>query len=566
MDAQVKRAVRELARELREIQSQVRGMQRGVRGPHLPYSSIDSGSVEVRDSAGQVRQRWGWLPDGTVGTISEGGDPPPAPTAPTVTPSIGGLRVTWDGALANELALPGDFDHMAVHVSTTSGFTPSAATFVGGIRREGEGGMLPVIPLPYQEHYVVLVPVTTGGVTGTPSAEAAATPLQVDGADLTPGSVTTPILAAGAVTAEKLEAVLALVTTIVAGVPGAARVELDQGGIRGYNTDNQLVFAVDAAGNAVFSGDITGSDITGSSFRVDDADDDSYINIGPATLGLDPTALAIEVVGSDSSSIEMGASGAASVDLTPPPGPTEDYRAGLQWAYVITAGDDSWQVPAAAYTSPKGDATLPSAAQAELQLEGGSDTVNAARVRMRGDVVQVSMAGFTQYAHGVVEVDPELTIRSEAHAYEETVLQAQPTGSGSGGDWVDFTDAQFPAIVDFHTGYSGRVRITIKHVGICNATPGSTLSTGFRLSGATTLAADLPRAAMTRAAEPRGGGTNSYGIQQQQTIYLTLPGDSDITLTPAWRTSSSPAWGSGTGAELQYDFSYTTSIVIENLM
>src|SRR5690606_9657060 len=145
-------------------------------------------------------------------------------TVPVVTPSLGGLRVTWDGALDGELALPGDFDHMAVHVSTASGFTPSAATYVGSIRRAGDGGMLPVVPLPYQAHYVVLVPVTTGGVTGTPSAEASATPLRVDAPDLTAGSVQAAHIAAGAITADKLEALLVLATTILAGIPGGARV------------------------------------------------------------------------------------------------------------------------------------------------------------------------------------------------------------------------------------------------------------------------------------------------------------------------------------------------------
>lgn len=561
MDRETQRAIGKLAADIARIDAQARTQGRAQRRPQLAHSSLEEGQVlEVRGEDGAVRQRIGWLPDGTVGMVTEGGDPVSAPTEPAVEPVIGGLRVTWDGQLANDVTIPGDLDHMAVHVSTTSGFTPSADTYQGTIRREGEGGMLPVIPLPYQEHYVVLVPVTTGGVTGTPSTEAAATPLQVEGADLTPGSVTTPILAAGAVTADKLEAILALVTTIVAGVPGAARVELDSDGIRGYNTANELVFAIDSSGNAVFSGDIIGSAITGSSFRIDGPD--GHISIGPSLI--DPAILQLSVTGGGSS-VNLAASSEAVVELTPPPGLTEGYFAGVQWGYVLSASDDSWQVPAVAYTSPKGDSATISYATSGMQLEGGSNTVDASRTVLRGDVVQLSQGRFTRYTHGVVEVDPELSVRAEAHAFQQTALVAQPTGSGSGGDWVDFTEQQFPSLA-FHTGYSGRVRITITHCGVNNASPGGTLSTGFRLSGGTTLGPDLPRAAMSRAAEPRGGGTNNYGIQQQQTVYLTLPGDADITLTPAWRATSADTWGQGTGATLQYDFAYTNAITIENLM
>lgn len=269
MDVETRRVLAELQRELSRLTRENDALRRGRRGPQLAHSSLEEGqALEVRSPDGTVRGRIGWQPDGSVAVVTEGGDPVSAPTAPTVVPSLGGLRVTWNGTLDGDATVPADFDHMAVHVSTTSGFTPSPDTYVGSIRRAGEGGMLPVIPLPYTTHYVVLVPVTTGGVQGTPSAEASATPLQVDAPDLTAGSVEAVHIKAGAVEADKLEAILTLATTIIAGIPGAARVELDQDGLRGYNTANEVVFAIDATGNAVFSGDITGSDISGSQITI----------------------------------------------------------------------------------------------------------------------------------------------------------------------------------------------------------------------------------------------------------------------------------------------------------
>ncbi|PRX95563.1 hypothetical protein [Allonocardiopsis opalescens] len=273
MDTETKRAISGLTRLIRDQQRTINQLVRGQRTPQIGRSSIDTGALEVRDADGATRMRIGWQPDGSVALVTEGGEAPPAPSAPVLTPSIGGLRVAWDGRLVDgagaDAVIPADFDHINVHVSTTPGFTPAPGTFAGTIRRGG--GTLPVVRLPYTEHHVVLVPVTTGGVTGTPSAPASATPLQVEGPDLVAGSVTTAHLAAGSVTADKLEALLVLATTILAGIPGGARVELDAGGLRGYNASDELIFAIDSAGNAVFSGDITGSTISGSSMQVGQA-------------------------------------------------------------------------------------------------------------------------------------------------------------------------------------------------------------------------------------------------------------------------------------------------------
>ncbi|MCF0086597.1 MULTISPECIES: hypothetical protein [unclassified Streptomyces] len=251
-----------LAAEVMRLRRELAQVKKGSRIAH--GASIEDSAIQVRDSAGVLRGVIGVQDDGTVGLIAHNGPPPTAPTAPAVTPSLGGLRVTWDGTFADGSNTPADFDHVAVHVSTSSGFTPSAATFVGTITRAGDGGMLPVTPLPYQEHYVVLVGVNTSGIQGAASAETAATPVKVEGPDLEVGSVTAAAIQAGAVEAEKLEAVLALATRILAGDPAAARVELNPNGLRVYDEAGVLKISFDAAtGDASFTGTITGSVITG---------------------------------------------------------------------------------------------------------------------------------------------------------------------------------------------------------------------------------------------------------------------------------------------------------------
>lgn len=260
---------RDLARLLTRHETRIAALEAGQRTSQLQHASLTGTAITVYDEDGVTRRgAIGIQPDGTLGLVAVDGPAPGVPTAPVVTPSIGGLRVVWDGQLTEGSELPADFDHVAVHVSTTSGFTPSAATFVGTITRAGQGGMLPVAPLPYAPHYVVLVAVNTSGISGDPSAETAATPVQVTGPDLTAGSVTAGTIAAGAVTADKLEAVLTLVTRLVAGDPAGARVELNGDGLRVYDSSGVLMIRFDSAtGDAVFTGQVTGSTITGSTIE-----------------------------------------------------------------------------------------------------------------------------------------------------------------------------------------------------------------------------------------------------------------------------------------------------------
>ncbi|QVJ03072.1 hypothetical protein KGD82_13640 [Nocardiopsis eucommiae] len=83
MDAETRRVIAGFQKEILRLNRKVDTLERGARTPQLSHSSIESGSLDVIDpETEEVRLRIGHLPDGTVGMITEGGDPPPRPSAP----------------------------------------------------------------------------------------------------------------------------------------------------------------------------------------------------------------------------------------------------------------------------------------------------------------------------------------------------------------------------------------------------------------------------------------------------------------------------------------------------
>lgn len=115
--------------------------------------------------------------------------PPPVPSTPVVTPYLGHLRIAWDGLGSAGEAMPSDWDRTEVHLSSGSGFTPSAATYLGTIR-SSQGGPFYATNLPYgTPHFARLIAFDRLGNASAASAQGSATPARITGLDLAAGSV-----------------------------------------------------------------------------------------------------------------------------------------------------------------------------------------------------------------------------------------------------------------------------------------------------------------------------------------------------------------------------------------
>jgi hypothetical protein len=115
-------------------------------------------------------------------TLASDTTPPPVPAAPTVTPYLSGLQISWNGLGSAAESMPADAVGVQVHISQTSGFTPSTATRVDLLA--GPGSTVVAVPVYGVAYYVRLVSLDRSGNTSAPSAQASAAARQVVGTDL----------------------------------------------------------------------------------------------------------------------------------------------------------------------------------------------------------------------------------------------------------------------------------------------------------------------------------------------------------------------------------------------
>lgn len=204
----------------------------------------------------------GFLDPATTPDIptSDGLAPSSSPT-PIVRGGVGSLFVTWTPIANHDLVV------YEVHISTSSGFTPTTLTYAG----ETPGSFFLIEKLPgttnrpaYGTTYFVRLVAKDEDGAGVVGTQASGSPVQVTGPDLIAGAVTAGKIAANAVTAGTLESILALTSALLAGTPGAQRLEIGYGteggvldpsfiGIRAFSVDGLTqTFRVDAITGEVY--------------------------------------------------------------------------------------------------------------------------------------------------------------------------------------------------------------------------------------------------------------------------------------------------------------------------
>jgi hypothetical protein len=195
---------------------------------------------------------------------------PAAPSTPTVTNYLGQLRIAWDGLTAAAGQMPPDFNRTDVHVSSTSGFTPSSATLVDSLSTAGVSYATATYA---STRYVKLIAYDNAGNASAPSGQASGSTQQVVSADIFNGAVGSAKLADLAVITAKIDDLAVnnakigdmSVGKLTAGTMTAdvvvsgryttaltgARTELNAVGLQIRNSSNTLLVNLDGTNNLV---------------------------------------------------------------------------------------------------------------------------------------------------------------------------------------------------------------------------------------------------------------------------------------------------------------------------
>jgi hypothetical protein len=144
-------AIKALTRRVIALQE---AQRRANRTPQLTRSSIDNGSLNIRDATGQLTGLVGVQYDGTTGAVVVAGPIPPVPTAPVLEAVTSGVRIRWDGTFVQTsddrvagrpTVAPLDFRHVEVQVSEDPDFREGPITR-GGVRIASEAGGYTFVP------------------------------------------------------------------------------------------------------------------------------------------------------------------------------------------------------------------------------------------------------------------------------------------------------------------------------------------------------------------------------------------------------------------------------------
>lgn len=172
MDARLRKAVTDIARDIHQLQKRMRAMETAAQGK---FRSVSAGGTSYYDENGEVRVILGNQGDGSYTIFHQNSPALPPPSDPTVTTQPGLVIVTWDGTCSNGKPWSLDFSHVDVHVNAVAAQPPTndnqVATFpvlTGGTATIAVDDGSPV--------FVTLTSVNRSDARSDPSGEVTVTP------------------------------------------------------------------------------------------------------------------------------------------------------------------------------------------------------------------------------------------------------------------------------------------------------------------------------------------------------------------------------------------------------
>lgn len=156
-------------------------------GDEVAYAPDFDPNVYRRFTVIAVDNENNWSPQATELRILMAADatPPATPATPTATVRLSVATIGWNGLTSGGGAMPADFARIDIHVSTTTGFTPSSADLVGTMGKLGTFAW--AVPTYNTAHYVKFIAYDTSGNASAASAQTSFTATPLVSGDLTTG-------------------------------------------------------------------------------------------------------------------------------------------------------------------------------------------------------------------------------------------------------------------------------------------------------------------------------------------------------------------------------------------